>query len=91
MANRYFGLFKNGKIKARGLAFRRGDMPPLIQEAQVRMLEVLGRARDREEYRSKIPEILDILLEYGLALKEGQGRKSWPLGRGFLKNRMIIG
>ncbi len=73
VANRYFGLFKNGKIKARGLAFRRGDVPPLIQRAQVRMLEVLEKAKNREEYRSKIPEILDILLEYGLILKEGRG------------------
>ena len=56
VANRYFGLFKSGKIKARGLAFRRGDMPPLIQEAQIRMLEVLAEAKDMNDYRSKIPE-----------------------------------
>jgi DNA polymerase-2 len=72
VANRYFGLFKNGKVKARGLAFRRGDVPPLIQEAQIRMLEVLGEARGIEDYRSKIPQILDLLLEYSLMLKDGQ-------------------
>ena len=74
VANRYFGLFKNGKLKARGLAFRRGDTPPLVQEAQLRMLEVLGEAKDTDEYRSKIPEILDLLLEYSLILKDGQAR-----------------
>jgi DNA polymerase-2 len=74
VANRYFGLFKNGKIKARGLAFRRGDTPRLVQEAQLRMLEVLGEAKDTDEYRSKIPEILDLLLEYSLILKDGQAR-----------------
>ena len=51
VANRYFGIFKNGKIKARGLSFRRSDTPPLIQEAQVRMVEVLAEAKDVEEYR----------------------------------------
>ena len=72
VANRYFGIFKNGKIKARGLSFRRSDTPPLIQEAQVRMVEVLAEAKDVEEYRSKIPKVLDLLLEYHLLLKDGR-------------------
>jgi DNA polymerase elongation subunit (family B) len=72
VANRYFGLFQNGKIKARGLAFRRGDTPPLIQGAQLRMLEILAEAKDMDDYREKIPKILDLLLEYGLMLKDGQ-------------------
>jgi DNA polymerase elongation subunit (family B) len=72
VANRYFGLFKNGKIKARGLAFRRSDTPPLIQEAQVRMLEILATTKDLDDFKFKIPEILDILLEYSLMLKDGR-------------------
>jgi DNA polymerase-2 len=75
VANRYFGLFKNGKIKARGLSFRRSDMPPLIREAQIRMIEVLTEAKNIEDYRSKIPKILDLLLEYSLMLKDGQTKK----------------
>jgi DNA polymerase elongation subunit (family B) len=74
VANRYFGLFRNGKIKARGLAFRRGDTPPLIQEAQRRMLEILAEAKDMDDYRVKIPKILDLLLEYSLKLKDGQAK-----------------
>jgi len=74
VANRYFGLFQNGKIKARGLAFRRSDTPPLIQEAQLRMLEILAEAKDRNDYGAKIPKILDLLLEYGLMLKDGQAK-----------------
>ena len=74
VANRYFGLFQNGKIKARGLAFRRSDMPPLIQEAQLRMLENLAEAKNRDDYRAKIPKILDLLLEYSLMLKDGQAK-----------------
>jgi DNA polymerase-2 len=75
VANRYFGLFKNGKIKARGLSFRRSDIPPLIQEAQIRMLEVLAETKNIKDFQSKIPEILDLLLEYGLKLKEGQAKQ----------------
>jgi DNA polymerase-2 len=75
VANRYFGLFKSGKVKARGLAFRRGDMPPFIQEAQLRMLEVLSGAKDKSDYQSMIPKILDIFLEYSLILKDGRTRQ----------------
>ena len=75
VANRYFGLFKSGKIKARGLSFRRGDMPPLIQQAQIRMIEVLSETKNMDDYRSKIPKILDLLLEYSLMLKDGQAKK----------------
>jgi DNA polymerase-2 len=74
VANRYFGLFENGKLKARGLAFRRGDTPPLVQEAQLRMLEVLAETRNAEEYHAKIPKILDLLLDYSLVLKNGRAR-----------------
>ena len=75
VANRYFGLFKNARIKARGLSFRRSDMPPLIREAQIRMIEVLAEAKNMDDYRSKIPKILDLLLEYSLMLKDGQTKK----------------
>jgi DNA polymerase-2 len=75
VANRYFGLFKNGKIKARGLAFRRGDTPPLIQEAQLRMVEVLAEAKNADDYRLKIPEVLDFFFEYHLMLRNGQAKK----------------
>jgi DNA polymerase II len=74
VANRYFGLFQSGKIKARGLAFRRSDTPPLIQEAQLRMLEILGEAKDMDDYRAKIPKILDLLLEYSLMLRDGRAK-----------------
>jgi DNA polymerase II len=75
VANRYFGLFQSGKIKARGLSFRRGDTPPLIQEAQIRMIEVLAGTKNMEDFQSKIPEILDLLLEYSLKLKDGQAKQ----------------
>ncbi len=75
VANRYFGFFQNGKIKARGLSLRRGDMPPLIREAQVKMIEALSGTKNMEDLRAKIPEILDLLLDYSLKLKDGQTKQ----------------
>jgi DNA polymerase elongation subunit (family B) len=49
-------------------------MPPLVQEAQLRMLEVLAEANDANEYCAKIPEVLDLLLEYSLVLKDGRAK-----------------
>jgi DNA polymerase-2 len=72
VANRYFGLFEDGEIKARGLAFRRSDMPPMVGEAQLRMLEVLSRAKDVDGYRLKIPEAFEVLLDSVLKLRNGE-------------------
>jgi DNA polymerase-2 len=72
VANRYFGLFEDGEIKARGLAFRRSDMPTMVREAQLRMLEVLSRAEDVDGYRSKIPEVFEVLLDSVLKLRNGE-------------------
>jgi DNA polymerase elongation subunit (family B) len=72
VANRYFGLFEDGEIKARGLAFRRSDMPAMVREAQLSMLEVLSRAKDVDGYRSKIPEVFEVLLDFVLKLRNGE-------------------
>lgn len=72
VANRYFGLFRDGTIKARGLSFRRSDIPPLVEEAQLQMLDLLAKAKEREAYRSKVPDILELLLEKSLLLQEGR-------------------
>jgi DNA polymerase-2 len=72
VANRYFGLFEGGEIKARGLAFRRSDMPTMVREAQLRMLEVLSRAKDVDGYRSKIPEVFEVILDSVLKLRNGE-------------------
>jgi DNA polymerase elongation subunit (family B) len=39
------------------------------------MIEVLAEAKDMGDYRSKVPKILDLLLEYSLMLKDGQTKK----------------
>jgi DNA polymerase elongation subunit (family B) len=76
VANRYFGLFGDGKIKARGLAFRRSDTPPMVKETQLCMLEVLSRARDVDGYRSRISEAFEVLLDSILKLRSGEVKPS---------------
>jgi DNA polymerase-2 len=42
--NRYFGVFQNGEIKARGIELRRHDTPAFVRETQQELLNLLARA-----------------------------------------------
>lgn len=48
VANRYFGVFQDGEIKARGIAARRRDTPPFIARVQMELLEILSGAPEPE-------------------------------------------
>ena len=71
VATRYFGAFEDGELKARGLAFRRDDTPPLIKEAQLKMLDLLSACGNSKEYREKNPEVREVLQEYLTRLETG--------------------
>lgn len=71
VANRYFGVMENGELKARGLAFRRHDTPPLIKEAQKEMLDLLCTCKDREDYEHKNRQIREIMDGYLTRLHTG--------------------
>ncbi len=71
VATRYFGAFEDGELKARGLAFRRDDTPPLIKEAQLKMLDVLSACGNSREYREKNAEVREVLQEYLTRLETG--------------------
>ena len=47
--NRYFGVFLDGEIKARGIALRRHDTPRFIAATQLGMLQILAGADDPAE------------------------------------------
>jgi len=72
--NRFYGAFANGGIKVRGLEMRRHDAPPIIKEAQRKMIEVLAQADDREGFVKKYPEVLEVLSSYLQRIKEGKVR-----------------
>jgi DNA polymerase-2 len=75
VATRYFGALEEGEIKVRGLACRRSDTPPLIQEAQQRILQLLSTCKDSQEYRQRNQEAREILEDYLLRLHQGEVRK----------------
>ena len=52
--NRYFGTFRSGELKMRGIEARRHDMPPWIAETQRKALKCLSLACDARD----LPECL---------------------------------
>jgi DNA polymerase II len=71
VANRYFGAFRSGELKIRGIDLRRSDTPPLVAEAQQQMLAVLAEADDLAGYAARIPQVLEVLTTYAWRLREG--------------------
>lgn len=59
VANRYFGVFRDGRIKTRGIETRRRDTPPWIVEVQTRILESLAGLNDTEEFGVLLPVLID--------------------------------
>jgi DNA polymerase elongation subunit (family B) len=61
VANRYFGVFWDGTLKARGLAYRRHDVPVFIQATQWAMLEVLAEAKSLADCAVQAQRALEVL------------------------------
>ncbi len=59
--NRYFGAWKDGTLKMRGIEARRRDTPPWIAAVQIEILEYLARAGDRQALMDCLPGALRLL------------------------------
>jgi DNA polymerase II len=59
--NRFVGAFTNGEIKARGIALRRSDTPPLVAALQRELLERMAKAGGLSELRAMLPELRDVV------------------------------
>ena len=59
--NRFYGVFQDGKIKARGIELRRGDTPEIIRQCQDEIVQKLAKARNSAEFIEHIPEALTVL------------------------------
>jgi len=55
--NRYFGVFQNGEIKARGIETRRHDTPEFISEAQRQLFEILAEVPNIADLTEHMQEI----------------------------------
>jgi len=72
VANRYFGVFKDGEVKLRGIEARRADTPSFIKNAQEELLGVLAGATNRKEFQARIPQVIEMTCGYLDQLRSGQ-------------------
>jgi|Deesub1362B_J571_1020462.scaffolds.fasta_scaffold02574_3 DNA polymerase I len=62
--NRYYGRLKDGKMKLRGIAARRRDTPSYIRKMQLDILDILSKAKNRDEIANLGNELERIYLKY---------------------------
>jgi DNA polymerase-2 len=60
VANRFFGVFRDGRIKMRGIKARRRDTPPFIKQAQREALELLAQAPDAKQLQAYLPKVVKL-------------------------------
>jgi DNA polymerase-2 len=69
--NRYFGVYRNGGIKTRGIETRRRDTCFYVGDCQKEMLKVLARADTKSEFIEMIPETYAVCQDFVERLMEG--------------------
>ncbi len=72
VANRYFGAYKDGSVKVRGIEARRHDTPPFIKNTQLEMLALLSRAQGVDGFRATVPRVVAHAQEKLGALRSGE-------------------
>ncbi len=56
--NCYFGVFRDGSLKCRGIMARRGDTPPFVAEVQMEAINILASEADFYRLPKLIPEVV---------------------------------
>ena len=74
--NRYFGAYRDGELKVRGIEARRHDTPPTFAECQMAILRVMAKADSVKEVRARLPECVEIFLRHAAALERHEIRAS---------------
>ncbi|MDV3277100.1 MAG: hypothetical protein LYZ69_01365 [Nitrososphaerales archaeon] len=62
--NRYFGAYRSGALKVRGIEARRRDTPLLFKRCQMEILTRLAKADTIKEAREMLPECVEVFLKY---------------------------
>jgi DNA polymerase elongation subunit (family B) len=70
--NRYYGVFRNGGVKMRGIEYRRRDTPKIITQCQRDMIRCLASARSREEFRARLPQVRRLVSRYIERVRDGR-------------------
>ncbi len=66
--NRYFGVYRTGGLRVRGIEARRHDTPPAFVRCQMEVLKALATADTAAAAKDKIPRCIGIFLKYAEAL-----------------------
>jgi DNA polymerase elongation subunit (family B) len=69
--NRYYGVYRNGGIKTRGIETRRRDTCLYVGDCQTAMIKALARGRDKNEFLERIPDAYAVCQRYIDRLREG--------------------
>jgi len=67
--NRYYGVFKNGEFKVRGIERRRRDTTKFIFRFQGEIMDILAKADDKQDFLDLIPRCLEKAREYARDLR----------------------
>jgi DNA polymerase-2 len=71
VANRYFGIYKDGSHKIRGVEARRRDTPSWIVNAQLSLLGYLAAAQSADELPNRLPGAVSLLRKAWFDLQKG--------------------
>ena len=71
VANRYFGVFRSGEVKVRGIEARRHDTPRFIKKLQLDMIDVMGKTHPAR-LTACLPEITGRLQDRVADLRGGR-------------------
>ncbi len=74
--NRYFGAYRSGELKVRGIEARRHDTPLAFARCQMEVLRVLAAANSKDEAKLLLPECVQIFLRHAEALERHEVRAS---------------
>ena len=69
--NRYYGVFKNGELKVRGIELRQRNTPDFLRDVQRNILHVLRKANNSEEFYELVPSAVETLLDSGKRIIDG--------------------
>jgi DNA polymerase-2 len=82
--NRYYGVFRDGTMKVRGIDLRRHDTAGIIRDFQGEILETLSKASNSIEVHEIFPEALDVARKYADLIRT----RKVPAGKLVLERRL---
>jgi DNA polymerase-2 len=71
VANRYFGVFRSGEVKVRGIEARRHDTPRFIKKLQLDIIDLMGKTHPAH-LTACLPEITGMLQDQVADLRAGR-------------------